>query len=67
MVSALKKLELIQTFFKFCYDSRWIDDNPARQLKKPKIVDRPTLPLEREEMTRILAACEAYNDSPIRN
>jgi integrase/recombinase XerD len=59
-LAAVKKLEALKTFFRFAHDSSWIDDNPARKLKNPKVEHGPTLPFERDEVVRILAACEAY-------
>ena len=59
-LAAVKKLEALKTFFWFAHDSSWIDENPARKLKNPKVEYNPTLPFERDEIVRILAACEGY-------
>jgi len=59
-LSAMKKVEFVRTFFRFCHDAGWISDNPARKLKAPKVTPNPTLPYSREEMVRILAALETY-------
>lgn len=63
-LSALKKLERLRAFFKFCQNSKWIPENPARkeQLKNPRITDPPTLPLSRDEVANIIAACDKYPD-----
>ena len=63
-LSALKKLERLRAFFKFCVSNKWIPENPARkeQLKNPKIEQPPTLPLSRDEVGRIIAACDEYPD-----
>ncbi len=61
-LSALKKLERLKSFFGFVRDSGWLEDNPARLLKNPKITDCPTLPFTREQMANILAACADYPD-----
>jgi site-specific recombinase XerD len=61
-MSALKKLERLRAFLNFAADAGWIGDNPARKLKNPKISQSPTLPLSREEISRILAACDIYPD-----
>lgn len=55
-----KKLERLRSFFRFAQARKWIADNPAQALKKPKIVLCPTLPFTREEMERILAAADTY-------
>jgi integrase len=59
-LAAVKKLEALKTFFRFAHDSSWIDNNSARKLKNPKVEHNPTLPFERDEVVRILAACERY-------
>jgi integrase len=47
---------------------KWIDDNPATELKAPKVPNKPTMPFTREEMIRIFAALEPYGKSAgIRN
>ena len=32
-LSAMKKLERLRAFFRFCHHSDWIPDNPARKVK----------------------------------
>lgn len=56
-LSALKKIELLRTFFRFAFENAWVAENWARKIKNPKVEDRPTLPFTSEEMIRILAAC----------
>jgi integrase/recombinase XerD len=63
-VSAYKKLERLRTFFRFCHDSGWIEKNPTRVLKPPKVKTSPTLPLSDAEMEKILWALEVYPDRP---
>jgi len=65
-VSALKKLERLRTFFRFAGESNWIQENPAQNLRNPKIKQRPTEPFTQQEMIRILAACEKYSDDYAR-
>jgi integrase/recombinase XerD len=55
-----KRLELLRTFFRFCERRKWIDSNPASELKAPKTVIRPTMPFTHEDMTNILAALDPY-------
>jgi integrase/recombinase XerD len=54
------KLERLRAFFNFCLEREWVDQNFAHKLKNPKVSQRPTLPFEREEMLRILAALDPY-------
>jgi integrase/recombinase XerD len=59
-LSSGKTLERLRAFFTFCMERGWVDQNYARKLKAPKAPQRPTLPFEREEMLRILAALDPY-------
>ena len=53
---------------RFAEKRQWIDDNPAIELKAPKVPVKPTMPFTREEMIRILAAFHLYGKSAsIRN
>lgn len=61
--SQLKKIERLRAWLAFCVDSKWIEENHARKLHEPHIVDRPTLPFSREEMLKILTAFQAYGKS----
>ena len=65
--SSGKKLERLRTFFSFGQKRKWIPENPASDLKAPKITLCPTLPFTHEEMLRILAAINKYkNEFPSR-
>ena len=59
-LGALKKLEYLRAFFRFAHESRWIDENPARNLESPKVKQSPTMPFDSDQMVKILAACEKY-------
>jgi len=59
-ISAYKKLERLRAFFRFCVDSKWMDDNPAKAVKPPKVTTLPTLPYSEHEMRRMLKACDEY-------
>ncbi len=61
-LSALKKLERLRAFLRFCEQRKWIDDNPATHLKAPKIQNKPTMPFTREEMIHVLQALDQYPD-----
>jgi len=58
--TARKKLERLRAFFWFALKRKWVSDNPASDLKAPKVTLCPTLPFTREEMLRILAAVDKY-------
>lgn len=61
-LAAKKKFEHLRAFFRFAYDSNWMNSNPTAKLKPPKVAESPTLPFTKEEMGRILAACNQYPD-----
>jgi len=66
--TSLKKLERLRAFMRFAEKRKWIDDNPATELKAPKVPNKPTMPFTREEMIRIFAALEPYGKSAgVRN
>ncbi len=57
-LSAVKRLEYLRSFLRFCQDSSWIDSNAAMVLKPPKVTHRPTLPFENADLERILTAAD---------
>jgi integrase/recombinase XerD len=60
--SSGKKLERLRTFFSFGQKRKWIPENPASDLKAPKITLCPTLPFTHNEMLRILSAINKYEN-----
>jgi site-specific recombinase XerD len=58
--SSLKKIERLRAFLRFCERRKWIDENPAIDLKGPKIQNRPTMPFTHAEILKILGAFEKY-------
>ena len=60
--SSAKKLERMRAFLRFAQKRKWIVENPASDLKSPRIALSPTLPFTREEVLRILAAVNEYRD-----
>jgi integrase/recombinase XerD len=57
-LAALKKLERLRSFYRFAVSNKWVEDNVAKEVKKPLIEDRQTLPYSADEVFRILAAAE---------
>lgn len=57
-----KHLERLRAFFRFTQARRWITENPASELKAPKVTALPTLPFVQDEMMGIFAATEAYRE-----
>jgi integrase/recombinase XerD len=61
-LSAVKRLEYLRGFLRFCLDSGWTDTNPAMLLKPPKTTQRPTMPFDDAEVSRILKAADALSE-----
>jgi integrase/recombinase XerD len=55
-LAALKKLDRLRAFFRFCASNGWIQNNPAKELKPPLIRARQTQPFSTDEIIAILAA-----------
>src|SRR5687767_6765986 len=50
--SAVKRLEYLRGFLRFCEESEWIERNPAKAIKPPNLTQSPTLPFDDQEITR---------------
>jgi integrase/recombinase XerD len=61
-LTALKTLERLRAFLRFAHESGWIPDNIGLKIKNPKTRQSPTLPLSKETVVAILAACHNYPD-----
>src|SRR5579859_2135361 len=61
--TSLKKLERLRAFLRFAEKRKWIESNPAVDLKAPKVPNKPTLPFTRKEMINILTALGPYGKS----
>lgn len=56
-----KELQLLRTFFAFCQKRKWIEENPAKEMRMPRSPKpKPRAPYTEEEITRILAACDSF-------
>ena len=53
-LTATKKLEQLRGICKFALSRKWLADNPALLLQRPKVRQTPTLPFSDDEMERIL-------------
>jgi len=56
----VKKLERLRQLFQFWLERSWVEKNFAKQLSNPQVRRVPTLPYTKEEMTRILLACQRW-------
>jgi integrase/recombinase XerD len=60
--SSAKKLERLRAFFRFAQKRKWVSENPASDLKAPKVTLCPTLPFTPEEMQKIYVAIDKYKE-----
>ena len=58
--SARVKLGNLRAFIGFCQKSKWIEENYAAGLKAGKVVDQKIVPLEPDEQSKILEACDRH-------
>jgi integrase/recombinase XerC len=60
-----KELQTLRQFFSFCFERKWIDENPAKAIKLPRNI-KPTevIPYTPDEVSRIIAACDAMGRGP---
>jgi site-specific recombinase XerD len=55
----VKEVELLTQFFEFCRDRGWMTTNPARSLKRPKMIEANNIvPYTKQEIIAIIAACD---------
>jgi integrase/recombinase XerD len=62
-ITKQKRLEMVRSFFWFCFNSGWIERNPAKAIRFPEVSQRPTLPFSESEMEQILWACEVIRET----
>lgn len=60
-ITAVKRLERVRSFFKFCQASGWITTNPAAGVKPPKVTSPPTMPFDAKEVAKIVAGCDEFS------
>jgi integrase/recombinase XerD len=60
--SAQKNLERLRSFLNFCQQAGWIETNPAKALKPPKLPEKSSKVkvFSAEEITAVLEACDRY-------
>jgi site-specific recombinase XerD len=55
----IKEIEVLRQFFAFCIDREWTSKNPAKALKRPRLLEaNDVVPFTSEEIVRIIAACD---------
>jgi site-specific recombinase XerD len=55
----IKEIEILRQFFNFCIDREWTRKNPAKALKRPRLLEANDVePFSRDEIARMIAACD---------
>lgn len=55
----IKEVEILRQFFNFCIEREWTSRNPAKALKRPRLLEANDVkPYTSEEVVRIIAACD---------
>jgi integrase len=55
----IKEVELLTQFFEFCRDREWTTKNPARSLKRPRMIEANNIvPYSKQEIIATIAACD---------
>jgi integrase/recombinase XerD len=65
--SARVKLGNLKSFFRFCHDDKWIQDNPTQPLKAGQVVETSIVPITADECKRILKACDEHSNRKNRS
>ncbi len=55
-----KELSILRNFFTFCVSRRWMEVNPAKEVRPPKIKPTPKEPYSEQEVTQILNAARSF-------
>jgi site-specific recombinase XerD len=55
----IKEIEILRQFFAFCIEREWTSKNPARALKRPRLLEaNDEEPYTTEQIARMIAACD---------
>jgi integrase/recombinase XerC len=64
-ITSSKELQLLRQFCGFCFDRRWMTDNPAKRIKAPRnIKPNDVEPFSHDEVVEIIRACDAVGKAP---
>ena len=66
LAASTRRTELgrVKAFFRHAVQEGWVDQSPAARIRPPKAPEKQTLPLQRDDMRRLLAAAPGI--SPAR-
>ena len=55
----IKEIEILRQFFAFCIEREWTNKNPAKALKRPRLLEaNDEEPYTQAEIARMIAACD---------
>jgi len=55
----IKEIEILRQFFAFCVEREWISKNPAKALKRPRLLEANDVePFAKDEIARMIGACD---------
>jgi site-specific recombinase XerD len=55
----IKEIEILRQFFAFCIEREWTSKNPAKALKRPRLLEANDVdPYTQDEIARMIAACD---------
>jgi integrase/recombinase XerD len=57
-ITKRKKQERLRSFFHYCVKHRWLNYNPAVDMSRIKVEDKPTMPLDTKQFDEILGKAE---------
>ena len=64
-VASLKELQTLRQFFGFCFERRWIQENPAKKVKVPRnIKPNEVVPYKADEIQAMVQACNDIGRGP---
>lgn len=58
-LSRQRHQERLKTFFRFCYDSEWVEKNYAARLSPIRVEQKPTLYFPKDEYEKLIAGCSS--------
>jgi integrase len=61
-ITTRKRLEMMRGFFSFCVSSGWIQVNPTKAIRPPRVQVSPTLPFSDDQVEKLLWAVDTIRE-----
>jgi integrase/recombinase XerC len=59
--TAVKELAILRTFFRFCFDREWTNENPAKKITAPRnLKPNEVVPFTPAELEAMVLACDRF-------